>query len=308
MYPLPFVSRNSIQIDITDDVDNITTGKSITSINTSRTGNNSNDSSPVVVEGESPNQIQINATNGTAGLNVNDNNMKNNNNNQYPIQEWQFVSSQLEGNNLAGTGTGAGADNSTGLARLLSRGSSGSGDNGIDIHIHAIVTAPGASPGGMGIATIGSSGRSPTANLGGARNSISSNWSSTGAGGGGALHGNSLSSTDVDPTDEEDYADLFSELYSENPNPIDPNSSLGRGREESHATGNSQATANSPTRSQNGNESANNYSSTILNDEHGFSDDQSLRTSSGRNRRSGVLRGLFRRRGSRNNNGHNEET
>merc|ERR1712238_516780 len=207
-----------------------------------------------------------------------------------------------------GAGTGAGADNSTGLARLLSRGSSGSGDNGIDIHIHAIVTAPGASPGGMGIATIGSSGRSPTANLGGTRNSISSNWSSTRAGGGGALHGNSLSSTDVDPMDEEDYADLFSELYSENPNPIDPNSSLGRGREESHAIGNSQATANSPTRSQNGNESANNYSSTILNDEHGFSDDQSLRTSSGRNRRSGVLRGLFRRRGSRNNNGHNEET
>mmetsp|Transcript_6633 Transcript_6633/g.7446 ORF Transcript_6633/g.7446 Transcript_6633/m.7446 type:complete len:244 (-) Transcript_6633:274-1005(-) len=110
MYPLPFVSRNSIQIDITDDVDNITTGKSITSINTSRTGNNSNDSSPVVVEGESPNQIQINATNGTAGLNVNDNNMKNNNNNQYPIQEWQFVSSQLEGNNLAGTGTGTGEE------------------------------------------------------------------------------------------------------------------------------------------------------------------------------------------------------
>jgi len=220
-----------------------------------------------------------------------------------------------------GVSASAGADNSTGLARLLSRGSSGvSGDNGIDIHIHAIVTAPGASPGGMSIATIGSGGRSPTANLGGARNSISSNWSSTQAGGGGAIRGNSLSSTNVNPMDEEDYTDLFSELYSENPSPIDPNGSLVPGREESHMSGNSQATVNSPTRSQNGNgnEGANNYSSTMLNDEHGLSGDQSLRTSGGRNRssprrqsadrRSGVLRGLFRRRGSRNNNGHNEET
>jgi len=107
MYPLPFVSRNS-QIDtVTNDVDNTTSGTctAITSISTSRTGNISNDSLPVVVEGESPNQIQINATNGTVGLNVNDNNMKNNNNNQYPMQEWQFVSPQLEATNLAGVDT-----------------------------------------------------------------------------------------------------------------------------------------------------------------------------------------------------------
>jgi len=142
MYPLPFVSRNSIQIDITDDVDNITTGKSITSINTSRTGNNSNDSSLVVVEGESPNQIQINATNGTAGLNVNDNNMKNNNNNQYPIQEWQFVSSQLEGNNLAGTGTGAGADTSSIASKPLGSSSSTLTSNPSTTEIEAVTASP----------------------------------------------------------------------------------------------------------------------------------------------------------------------
>jgi len=144
MYPLPFVSRNSIQIDITDDVDNITTGKSITSINTSRTGNNSNDSSPVVVEGESPNQIQINATNGTAGLNVNDNNMKNNNNNQYPIQAWQFVSSLLEGTNLAdaGAGAGTGADTSPIASKPLGSSSSTLTSNPSTTEIAAVTASP----------------------------------------------------------------------------------------------------------------------------------------------------------------------
>jgi len=118
------------------------------------------------------------------------------------------------------------------LARLLQRGSgSGSGDNGIDIHIHAIVTAPGVSPGGMGIATLSSSGGSPTATLGGARNLFSSNRNSLRADGGILRSGASMASNNnfVEPTNEEDYSDLFSELYSESPTPIDPNGSPVRG-------------------------------------------------------------------------------
>lgn len=119
---------------------------------------------------------------------------------------------------------GSGATSS--LARLLQRGAGGgSGDNGIDIHIHAIVTAPGVSPGGMGIATLTSGGSSPTATLGGARNILSSNRSSIRADGGILRTGTSLSSNVVEPPDEEDYNDLFSELYSESPTPIDPNGS-----------------------------------------------------------------------------------
>jgi hypothetical protein len=195
-----------------------------------------------------------------------------------------------------------GSGNSTGLARLLSRGSNGgSGDTGIDIHIHAIVTAPGASPGGMGIATIGSGGRSPTAILGGARNLFSSNRSSARSGGGGALRGNSQSSTNTDPMDEEDYADLFSELYSENPRPIDPNGSLVQESSQTTATGNQE------TENDDDNNTGSNNSQTQTNqsqgDSNGIGDERQgqNQNSSPRQsveRRSGVLRRLFRRRDS----------
>ena len=193
-----------------------------------------------------------------------------------------------------------GSGSSTGLARLLSRGSNGgSGDTGIDIHIHAIVTAPGASPGGMGIATIGSGGRSPTAILGGARNLSSSNRSMTRLGRGGALFGNSLLSTDTDPMDDEDNADLFSELYSENPRPIDPNGSLVQGISQTTATGNQE------TENDDGNNTGSNNSQTQTNQSLGNSNDiDNERQGQNQNssprqsveRRSGVLRRLFRRR------------
>merc|ERR1712021_231746 len=130
---------------------------------------------------------------------------------------------------------GSGATSS--LARLLQRGSGGgSGDNGIDIHIHAIVTAPGVSPGGMGIATLSSGGSSPAAalaGLGGARNILSANRNTLRADGGLLRAGTSLSANFVEPTNEEDYSDLFSELYSESPTPIDPNGTPVRGESES---------------------------------------------------------------------------
>ncbi|MGK3749050.1 MAG: hypothetical protein ACI8RD_001342 [Bacillariaceae sp.] len=214
----------------------------------------------------------------------------------------------LLGTYLAAANLGSGTDdngsgNSTGLARLLSRGSNGgSGDTGIDIHIHAIVTAPGASPGGMGIATIGSGGRSPTTILGGARNLFSSNrGSARSGGGGGALRGNFLSSTNTDPMDEEDYADLFSELYSENPRPIDPNGSLVQESPQTTATGN-QETENDEDNNAGSNNSqtqtnqSQGNNSGIGDQRQGQNRNSSPRQSVERERRSGVLRRIFRRR------------
>ena len=121
--------------------------------------------------------------------------------------------------------SGSGATSS--LARLLARGSNGgSGDSGIDIHIHAIVTTPGASPGGVGIATLSSGRGSPTTTLGGARNLFSSNTStSIRSEEGDSMPGGSSPSNFVEPRDEEYDHGLFSELYSESPTPIDPNGS-----------------------------------------------------------------------------------
>jgi len=221
-----------------------------------------------------------------------------------------------------GSATSPNDDNGSGatssLARLLQRGSGGgSGDNGIDIHIHAIVTAPGVSPGGMGIATLSSGGSSPTATLSGARNVFSSNRSNLRADGGILRSGTSLSSTFVEPTDEEDYSDLFSELYSESPTPIDPNGSPVQ--EESESIANPSVNRNTDD-----DDSDNNCSLTNVRDNFEQLEspgDTSLVTpTSNRSRssprresterRSGVFR-LFRRRGSRANNqdgSNNEET
>jgi len=202
---------------------------------------------------------------------------------------------------------GSGAATSS-LARLLQRGSGGgSGDNGIDIHIHAIVTAPGVSPGGMGIATL-SSGGSPTATLGGGRNVFSSTRNSVRAEGGILRTGTSLSSNVVEPTDEEDYTDLFSELYSESPTPIDPNGSPMRGESETIATGttirNTDDDDTGNNRSQmNQSENAEQQQAPI--DASVMTPPSNRSRSSPRRhsteRRSGVFR-LFRRRGSRANN------
>jgi hypothetical protein len=109
-----------------------------------------------------------------------------------------------------------GEENAQGLGRLFrERGNGGGG--GIDIHIHAVVTAPiGAmGGGGGGIATMGTAGTTP----GGA--GISSLFSQS-----RAERRNSLrfpSPAAPIPQDDDDQG-IFSELYSENPNPVDPTS------------------------------------------------------------------------------------
>jgi hypothetical protein len=200
---------------------------------------------------------------------------------------------------------GSGATSS--LARLLQRGSGGgSGDNGIDIHIHAIVTAPGVSPGGMGIATLSSGGSSPNATLGGARNVFSSNRSSIRADGGILRTGNSLSSNFVEPTNEEDHNDLFSELYSESPTPIDPNGSPVQRESGSNANSSTDRDINDDDTENNcSNLSDNNEQlespgeASLMTPPSNRSRSSPRRHSAGR--RSGVFR-LFRRRSSRADN------
>jgi hypothetical protein len=131
-----------------------------------------------------------------------------------------------------------------GLGQLLRGGSiggGGTGGGGIDIHIHAVVTAPGMPPGGVGITTLGGgggvggggTGTTGGTGLGGTRNLFSSTRR-TGATGSilrSSRHPSSslLSSrrrTMNTMEDEEDMG-LFAELYSETPDPIDPNGSPG---------------------------------------------------------------------------------
>jgi len=133
-----------------------------------------------------------------------------------------------------GGGTGEGGDDNDaaaaeGLGRLLrDRGNGG----GIDIHIHAVVTAPGGPAGGMaGLGTAGTATPPTTTNAttvtgGGLGNLFaslppsprrsprrfrSSNASHTSS---------SLPSTH---DDDEDDMGIFADLYSENPDPVNPN-------------------------------------------------------------------------------------
>eukprot|EP00536_Pseudo-nitzschia_multiseries_P002536 jgi/Psemu1/251734/estExt_Genewise1Plus.C_340061 len=188
-------------------------------------------------------------------------------------------------------------DNGSGFARLLQRGSGGgSGENGIDIHIHAIVTAPGVSPGGMGIATLsngGGGGGTPMAALGPAARNV---FSATNLGGfrsGGGT--TSLSANIVEPTDEEDYSDLFSELYSESPTPIDPNGSPGRARTEESGSAVSSSTRSGTGSNNNGNNDDDNDNDTAGS---GSNSSPAARRQSSERRSNGVFR-LFRRRSSR---------
>ena len=199
---------------------------------------------------------------------------------------------------------GSGATSS--LARLLQRGSgSGSGDSGIDIHIHAIVTAPGVSPGGMGIATLTSGGSSPTTTLGGARTMLSSNRSSIRADGGILRTGTSLSSNVAEPSDEEDYNDLFSELYSESPTPIDPNVSPVQRGSDSNINSSGTDENNTENNCSPTNQSSNSEQPESLGDTSFATPPSNRSRSSPRrhstSRRSGVFR-LFRRRNSRADN------
>ena len=130
-------------------------------------------------------------------------------------------------------------NNMSGLGRLLrERGTGGGG--GIDIHIHAVVTAPGATPGGLGFATLGGGGGAtiPTATPigGGGRNIFSARERSSRTSGSilrasrNAIPVMTHQEADDDQdNDDESSLGLFSELYSENPTGVDPNGSPAPG-------------------------------------------------------------------------------
>jgi hypothetical protein len=130
---------------------------------------------------------------------------------------------------LMGAEDDNGDEAATGLGRLLrDRGAGGVG-GGIDIHIHAVLTAPGVAPGGLGIATLGG-GAGGTGTFAGTRNLFSVARAGGSRSGGSLLRSrNSPSFANTDPDSDDDYNDLFSELYSENPPPVDPNGSQGPG-------------------------------------------------------------------------------
>ena len=134
--------------------------------------------------------------------------------------------------NVGGSGEADGNDdaagNVLGLGRLLrERGGGGNGGGGIDIHIHAVVTAPGMPPttlggggpgggGGLGFATLGA----PPAFAGAAaRNSLSPPSRDRRGSGGNSL----LRLRTPTVAEEEDDLGLFSDLYSESPAPVDHN-------------------------------------------------------------------------------------
>jgi hypothetical protein len=124
---------------------------------------------------------------------------------------------------MGGGDTEGGDDNgnSQGLGRLLrERGNGG----GIDIHIHAVVTAPGGMPGGLGLATLG--GSPPTT----AGNVFSHNRDRRSSGPLLRLRSPAV-------VQEEDDNGIFSALYSENPTPINPNQSPSD-RDASRSNGN----------------------------------------------------------------------
>jgi hypothetical protein len=148
-------------------------------------------------------------------------------------------STGLLGAYLAVAGMGgsliAGDDNEEGgvqgLGRLLrSRGGTG----GIDIHIHAVVTGTGTSGGGL---TVLGAPSSVTGTRGAAAARFAATRPSEGTGhflslGRGSSSRSSSSNfrrsrAPVAQPDDED-ADIFSELYSDNPEPIDPNRSPER--------------------------------------------------------------------------------
>lgn len=94
-----------------------------------------------------------------------------------------------------------------GLGRLIrQRENNAGGNGGIDIHIHAIVTGPGVGNGGIGLAVLGEpqvASQRPTLTLTSRRS--------------GTAEPQIVPST---PVDDEEQG-IFSDLYSENPSPVD---------------------------------------------------------------------------------------
>jgi hypothetical protein len=148
--------------------------------------------------------------------------------------------------NNANTNNTTTVNNISGLGRLLrERGTGGGG--GIDIHIHAVVTAPGVTPGGLGFATLGGGGATPMATAiplgGGGRNIFSARERSSRTSGSilrasrNAIPVMTHQEVEDDQGDDDESSlGLFSELYSENPTPVDPNGSPAPGERQVDTT------------------------------------------------------------------------
>lgn len=114
---------------------------------------------------------------------------------------------------------GDGGNGLQGLGRLFRDRPAGGGGNGIDIHIHAIVTTPGVGGGafGLGGGIGGGIGATTLADL--------TNPSPTGLTSRGLFSRRSqglMSMTAASAQQDEDDLGLFSDLYTENPAPVNP--------------------------------------------------------------------------------------
>jgi hypothetical protein len=157
-----------------------------------------------------------------------------------------YLAAASLGLNPGGSNAGGNADsndnddasNLFGLGRLLrDRGGNNGNGTGIDIHIHAVVTAPGMPPttidgggtggvggaGGLGFATFGSPTLATTT-LGSTRNTLSPSRER-----GSGTHSMLRRRTPTPIEEDEDFG-IFSDLYSESPDPVDPTVSPGHDR------------------------------------------------------------------------------
>jgi hypothetical protein len=113
---------------------------------------------------------------------------------------------------------GEGGNGLQGLGRLFRDRPAGGGGNGIDIHIHAIVTTPGVTGGAFG--------------LGGTTLADLTNPSPAGLTSRGLFSRRApglLSMTTASSQQVEDDLGLFSDLYTENPSPVNPTATLRPG-------------------------------------------------------------------------------
>lgn len=128
---------------------------------------------------------------------------------------------------LGGMGSGDGDNGLQGLGRVL-----GDRTGGIDIHIHAVVTAPGVPPGILGLAGLVNNGSGTGGGGGGTIGSTGNTATVTPETAGGTFLSRSRSSSQssnarrrmsaIFQEENDDDMGIFSELYSENPASVDP--------------------------------------------------------------------------------------
>jgi len=110
-------------------------------------------------------------------------------------------------------GSGDDNTNNTGLGRI-------NGGGGIDIHIHAVVTAPGTGTDGLSLATLGGGGSTTTTTASNLLSQVRDRRNSL-----MRLRRPVTPQQQQEEEEEEEDMGIFSELYSENPDSVDPNNS-----------------------------------------------------------------------------------